>query len=594
MSRLPPLARKVRYHPPAARSGVLALLGAGILGAALLGSSAGCSGPTVSKLTYVLQATPSALAFGDAPVGETTRKTLGLKVTGTGGVTLKGFELTGAGKGAFVAPALPAKAALGPAASVTLEVGFDPSAVGDAAATLVIHSTATAGDLSIPLTGTGKAAHIALCHPLAAGQTTPDCAAPGQCLAVDFGHVAPGGSATAGILVRNVGQAKLTVDAVTPAPGTTAAGFSAGKDLTGTKIVVGGGVDLPLAFAAPAAGTGAVTGKLEIASNDPDQPTACVDLSATVAPNQAPTACAAAVQIVHGDGSVATPADPANPQAGPGDRVVFTAHPTSSCSGDPEGDPLTYAWSLTGEPALSGAAVANPAFGPAPGSGDPPPYVDVDAVGTYTVALTVADPQGLTSPPAAVTVNAVPADDLTVQLAWHVDADLDLHLIAPGGVRFCQTLDCYWDTCAPKSPGVPVLDWGPDTTGDGKLNADGIHADDPLLVFDNLGQSIRPGTTDVRLETIRMGQAQIVPGEHYVIGVNYFADHGVQPASFDATLEVDHRGTVVSTQTVTFQKSAVGGWYQATLDLGVSPVTVSAFTAGTPTGAYTGPVICQP
>ena len=63
-------------------------------------------------------------------MGETTQKTLTLKVTGTGGVTLKGFEVTGAGKGAFVAPALPAKPALGPAASVGLQVGSTPAPWG--------------------------------------------------------------------------------------------------------------------------------------------------------------------------------------------------------------------------------------------------------------------------------------------------------------------------------------------------------------------------------------------------------------------------------------------------------------------------------
>ena len=156
-------------------------------------------------------------------------------------------------------------------------------------------------------------------------------------------------------------------------------------------------------------------------------------------------------------------------------------------------------------------------------------------------------------------------------------------------MRFCQTLDCYWDTCAPKSPGVPVLDWGPPVSG--RIDPDGLRSNDPLLVFDNLGQSIRPGTTDVRLETIRLRQAPTVAGEHYVVGVNYFADHGVQPASFDATVEIDDRGTVVSTQTVTFQKGDVGGWYQATVDPGAQ--TASAFTAGTLTGAYTGPVVCQ-
>lgn len=73
-----------------------------------------------------------------------------------------------------------------------------------------------------------------------------------------------------------------------------------------------------------------------------------------------------------------------------------------SASSDPDGDPLSYAWSIVGRPpgsiaALNGATSVNPAFTP-------------DREGAYTIQLTVSDGQLTSSPDSVVvsTLNSAP------------------------------------------------------------------------------------------------------------------------------------------------------------------------------------------
>ena len=73
-----------------------------------------------------------------------------------------------------------------------------------------------------------------------------------------------------------------------------------------------------------------------------------------------------------------------------------------SGSTDPNGDPLTYAWSFVSRPAgsgatLTGATTVNPTF-------------VADVAGSYTVQLIVNDGQA-NSPPDTVVVTAAPAHE---------------------------------------------------------------------------------------------------------------------------------------------------------------------------------------
>ena len=106
------------------------------------------------------------------------------------------------------------------------------------------------------------------------------------------------------------------------------------------------------------------------------------------------------------------PLDPAGPgntppvaNAGPDQAVNVgqTAILNGSGSTDPNGDPLTYAWSFVSRPAGSVAALSNVAA-------VQPTFV-ADVAGSYTVQLIVNDGQ-VNSPPDTVVVTAAPAQNL--------------------------------------------------------------------------------------------------------------------------------------------------------------------------------------
>ncbi len=120
------------------------------------------------------------------------------------------------------------------------------------------------------------------------------------------------------------------------------------------------------------------------------------------------------VQLVVDDGQVSSPADsvrvtavsvsgnqPPVANAGPdqgvdaGDTVALDG----SASSDPDGDPLTYAWSFTSRPAGSGATLSN-------ASSATPSFV-ADLAGDYVVQLVVDDGQ-VNSPADSVRVTATP------------------------------------------------------------------------------------------------------------------------------------------------------------------------------------------
>lgn len=143
----------------------------------------------------------------------------------------------------------------------------------------------------------------------------------------------------------------------------------------------------------------------------------------------------------------------------------------------------------------------------------------LDAVGTYTVDLTVTRDDGATAPSPAcpapaprVTIEARPNGGLRVEMTWHTPgdadesdgqgADLDLHLLHPTGERWGdRTLDCHYRNPAP--------DWG--RAGD--------PLDDPTLDLDDLdGGGPEVVTLDAPEDTDALGGA-------YRVGVEYYRAH---------------------------------------------------------------------
>lgn len=125
-------------------------------------------------------------------------------------------------------------------------------------------------------------------------------------------------------------------------------------------------------------------------------------------------------------------------------------------SSDPEGDPLSYAWTLV-KPAQSQSALSDPTAGRAS-------FVP-DIAGVYRAELVVTDSLGHVSDPASVEITALPAAALRVRLSWDAGGDVDVHLVRAGDALFSADA-CYFDN--------PRPDWG--VTGE--------PVDDPELIGD--------------------------------------------------------------------------------------------------------------
>ncbi len=99
-----------------------------------------------------------------------------------------------------------------------------------------------------------------------------------------------------------------------------------------------------------------------------------------------------------------------------------------------------------------------------------------DLAGEYTAQLVVVNEDGVSSAPCTTTIDAVPDQNLWVEMFWtHPGDDMDLHLLRPGGV-LGEDSDCFYDNCV--SGG---LDWGEQSNDidDPSLDIDDIHGTGP-------------------------------------------------------------------------------------------------------------------
>jgi hypothetical protein len=135
---------------------------------------------------------------------------------------------------------------------------------------------------------------------------------------------------------------------------------------------------------------------------------------------------------------------------------------------DPADLPITYSWTLAHRPVGSAAVMPS-------GSGADRSGFTTDLAGEYVGRLVVTNSEGLDSDPCEVSLDSEPAEALWVEMFWENSGDdMDLHLLAPGGVLESDT-DCYYGNCTPTS-WTGGLDWG--TLGD--------TSDDPTLDLDDI------------------------------------------------------------------------------------------------------------
>jgi hypothetical protein len=424
---------------------------------------AGCTDPNLGEVEPIMGVGQQRLEFGAVAVGDGASKLVHIQNTGTGRLNLQA-SIEDDPAGAFLVNALDDSIDAGFAG--TVEISFRPPDIARFEARLVLTGN---DDLrpsaTVDLGGDG--------YRRGAIQVEP--------LLVDFGNIKAGEIGLGSVAVRNVGTGDLIVTGIEMSPGTNPDFRIQSSTRTPATLPADSEVSLLLAYRPGLLSEPPGEGRLIIRAADPYQPETSVRLLASL--NQAPRA-----------------------DAGPDQEVEPFSHVDldGSASFDPDGDlPLTYSWLLVRKPEGSTAELdtldeSETGFAP-------------DLVGVYEAELYVTDTTGLRSlMPDRVTITALPAEKLLVELVWNSPiADLDLHLLAPGG-SLGGLLDCHWAN--------PDPDWG--QAGDAQ--------DDPALLRDDLA-GFGPET---------IGYAEPLNGTYSLV-VDFFAAHtpsGNEPTT--ATLRI--------------------------------------------------------
>lgn len=264
-------------------------------------------------------------------------------------------------------------------------------------------------------------------------------------LSLDFGEVAAGSSATKWFVISNDGDGALEISQAIQAG---SGAFEVVGSLDGYTLQPDQSLNLIVNYA-PTTDQGD-NGSLVIASNDPDESPLTVYF------------------VGNGGGDFEYPVAVIDGPATAEPRQTLTLDGRDSY--DPQHfEPLTYQWSLLAAPDGSAAALSEPTT-------LDQVYLPTDIAGVYVVSLQVTNSVGLISAPAIYTVDAVPSEELHVELSWNTGgADLDLHLIdqsawddfflTPGDCNYCNQTPSWGASGSADDPSLAIDDlsgYGPE------------------------------------------------------------------------------------------------------------------------------------
>ncbi len=282
---------------------------------------------------------------------------------------------------------------------------------------------------------------------------------------LDFGEVPTGEDKMLYFTVHNQGDADLEI-------GSTLQSGSGAFNIIG---------DLDQAILAPGVQTGIVvhytpfqdngdSGSLSIPSNDPEEETVTIEL------------------MGNGGGDAAYPVASIECPEDIDPPVEITLDGSGSI--DPNGESLSYEWSVITQPIGSSSNLGN--------NTDSNLNYYVDVAGNYQINLTVENQSGFRSSPAECLFYAEPPSDIHIELSWSdPHADLDLHLLKDDPMGFFSfETDCCWCNSNPE--------WG-----------DSTELDNPVLISDSSDNSI-PEIIDI---------SEAAEGEYYV-RIHYYSDLG--------------------------------------------------------------------
>lgn len=223
----------------------------------------------------------------------------------------------------------------------------------------------------------------------------------------------------------------------------------------------------------------------------------------------------------------------------------------ASGSHDPEGDELTFSWTLESAPAGSVATLSHPQAALT--------ALSFDKRGNYLMQVVVQDSLGLADT-AQIQVQVRSVYALEIQASWPLGmGDIDLHLVPIGEELFSEQ-DCHFHN--------GTVNWG---------ELDSTH-DDPFLMYDT--QGIENGDESIVIESPAHGV--------YAIYLNYFEAYTTSAIPVAVTIWGDDGETQLGAQTAALAQTCdtvlVGrvSWPGGIFEPG-DPVSYSqCFAGGTP------------
>jgi len=403
------------------------------------------AGPETSirNLTAEIAVAPEVLDFGDSVILEPAMQQV--FITNAGQRELEVALVLDGGEGAFALTESEQKIARDESWAVA--IGFLPETFVDYEATLTVTSNDDNDPvITVPILGTGVDA------------PRPDIDV--QPTVLDFGYVDAGVPSVQFLEIFNTGTADLHLGAANQ-EGSGA--FQLTTDPSYGTVAPDASTPVILTYS-PTHDSGD-SGTLTIASDDVDEPSVQVTLLGNGG----------------GDFLYPVPVIDCPGTSAPPEFITLDA----SASYDPGGnDPLQYIWLLTLKPSGSQGYITNLITD----------STDLwsDIGGDYEVQLQVMNSLGVTSAPDRCLIDAIPLDDLHIELTWDTtNVDLDLHVMEEGYELFETPGDCNFCNQNPQ--------WG----------AAGA-SDDPRLDLDDRSD----GPENTNIETPADGT--------YLVKVHYF------------------------------------------------------------------------
>ena len=411
-----------------------------------------CNGPdsNINVLTPNIAVAPENIEFEDVVVLYSGEEIL--QVINAGRAPLKISDISVLDNDDGVFSVEPSTVELDADESIGLIVTFTPETYIDYERDLIISSNDDeAPELVVPLSGSGIDGPV------------PDILLSPETL--DYGSLATNATSTVFFNITNAGDGDLMIGATDQAG---SGAFLIQNDPEDSIIPAGQTVPILVAYT-PTTDLGD-NGSFTIESNDPDEPVTTVTL------------------LGNGGGDFDYPIATIDCPDEVDPPITLTLD--GSDSYDPNGNtPLLYSWALDDAPEGSGGEIADEAAETT--------SVFVDVAGSWQVSLGVENTIGVVSAPEECRFEAIPDDDIHIELTWNTpDSDLDLHLIQDGYEFGELDGDCCW--CNPNPS------WGESTDDD-----------DPDLSLDNqAGYGPEAITLFAPVE------------DNYSVKAHYFSDQG--------------------------------------------------------------------